>query len=132
MARHIEITHTYVVKIPSNNQEAIGELAKVAVGIMEGELRDMNGVEMLRSDWKLMPLQYEPPKLKARHLSHDEVQQMFHEESLHPWEQGVRFFPQGHPLYDAETQALKQQGLLKEDDETKEIGAGGEPSGEHA
>jgi hypothetical protein len=30
----------------------------------------------------------------------------------HPWDQGIRITPRGHELFDAETEALKQEGKL--------------------
>jgi len=124
MARHVEITHTYQVKIPADAQEAIAELTKVAVGIMEGVINEMRGIENLHSDWKLMPRTYEPPKVRELvGLEKEGADIMFHQEpALHPWDQGVRFFPKDHPLYDAETQALREEGLIE--DEKKELEGG--------
>ena len=32
--------------------------------------------------------------------------------SIHPWDQGVRVTPKGHEMFDAETEALRQEGKL--------------------
>jgi hypothetical protein len=58
---------------------------------------------------------YEPPDLRVADLSPEEIEathSMFHGEALHPWEQGVRFFPKDHPLYGLETQALREQEAI--------------------
>jgi len=110
MARIIEITHIYHVELPTNGGQAeINALAATAVAIMERHLHEMEGVNNLHSDWKLMP-RYVQPELREMTVEEFEDKVgMFHDGPVHPWDEGKRIFPPDHALSGAEMKALEQE-----------------------
>lgn len=145
--RYVEITHTYVLPVPAEDTASIDAIANAGVSMMEEFMKGRaSQIRQVRSDWKLMPKEYDAEAQELITYEKGQVPQKFtdtpHErdrlESLrvieadmdegisftgdvmgqrpappaHPWDQGSRITPPGHDLFNAETQALREEGKL--------------------
>jgi hypothetical protein len=73
--RYIEITHTYVLPVPEEDLDPaeLDPVMNAGVSIMERHIRAKGAAVMsLRSDWKIMPKEYDPSPVSPEEGS-DEV-----------------------------------------------------------
>ena len=59
--RYIQLTHTYTIPVPADDQEAIEPIARQGMEIMENFMKDRAAnIQEMRSDWTLLPKEYRP------------------------------------------------------------------------
>jgi hypothetical protein len=139
--RYIQVTHTYVLPVPDDDCDPaeLDPVMNAGVSIMERHIKKHGAAVLeLSSDWTIMPKEYQPPSGNQSDVSltpaiskQDLIKYTESgtrepgEVSLtgdvfgqkpnsppHPWEQGLRVLPQGHPFFDKETDALRSEGML--------------------
>lgn len=144
--RYVEIVHRYVVPVPeaAPADPQWDSLCNAAVSVMENHMTKLNpNMRDLVTSWQTMPIEYAPVSEtqqtgtvhRGRMPSDEELQRMSVEgvsfvddimggvgQVQHPHDQGVRFFPEGHPLFEAETKVIEDAEVIKEDPKQLEAG----------
>jgi hypothetical protein len=110
MARHYQFTITGVLEAEDEEDARceLDELMGEVRGYLESELSE-EIISQIRADLAVMPRAFSKTLDAEPEPTHDNAGYHGFEESgvTHPWDQGLWFFPEGHPLAPLERKAYE-------------------------
>ena len=145
--RYLQVTHRYVIEMPADafDDPDFQTICNRGVTIMEDRMKAVNpNIRDLASSWETMPKEYQPiedtPQTGTAHrgrrwesFSDEERHRMqtqgvtFVDDIMggvggvtHPYDQGARFFPEGHPFREAEDEYIAKEAEVVEEGEDEQ------------